>query len=133
MLKIITTTIFALFTLLALAIIFMSTGYFLIVFIIVMPPAMILHFMAWYKGIKRHTETYIWIILSSTIFLVFSLLRLDKDAHGVYNGYQTVLFYMGKMESPHAEPLAYSLEISLTLLLSMIILDAITLRKSVRK
>jgi hypothetical protein len=117
----------------ALTIIFMSTGYFLIVFIIVMPPAMILHFMAWYRGIKGHPETYVWIILSSTIFLVFSLLRLDKDAHGVYNGYQTVLYYLGKIESPHGEPLAYSLEISLTLLLSVIILDAITLRKAVRK
>ncbi len=133
MVKILVTSVFAIFTLLALTIIFMSTGYFLIVFIIVMPPAMLLHFMAWYKGIKRHPETYIWIVLSSIIFLVFSLLRLDKDAHGVYNGYQTVLYLLGSMDSPHAEPLAYSLEISLTLLLAMIILDAITLRKSVGK
>ena len=131
--KSIVTTIFVIFTLLALTTIFMSTGYFLIVFIIVMPPAMILHFLAWYRGIKRHTETYIWIMLSSTIFLVFSLLRLDKDANGVYNGYQAVLYYLGKSALPHGESLAYSLEISLTLLLTMIILDAITLRKAVKK
>lgn len=131
--KIIVTTLFALLSLLALAIIFMSTGYFLIVFIIVMPPAMILHFLAWYRSIKGHPGLYGWILLSSTIFLIFSLLRFDKDAHGLYNGYQTVLYHLGIIESQHAEPLAYSLEISLTLLLAMIVLDAIILRRAVRK
>ena len=133
MFKSLTTSVFAIFTMLALTIIFMSTGWFLIVFIIVIPPAMILHFLAWYRSIKGHPGLYGWIILSSIIFLIFSLLRFDKDANGLYNGYQRVLYQLGKVESPDAEPLAYSLEISLMLLLGMIILDAIILRRAVRK
>ena len=133
MIKGLVTSIFILFTLLALTIIFMSTGWFLIVFIIVMPPAMLLHFMAWYRSIKWHPELYGWVALSSTIFLIFSLLRLDKDEEGLYNGYQVVAYYLKLIESPHSEPLNYSLEISLTLLLGMIILDAIILRKALKK
>lgn len=132
MVKGIVTGIFVIFTLLALTIIFMSTGYFLIVFIVVIPPAMILHFLAWYRS-KGHPGLYGWIILSSAIFLIFSLLRFDKDANGIYNGYQRVLYQIGKIESPPDGPLAYSLEMSLMLLLGMIILDAIILRRAVRK
>jgi hypothetical protein len=135
MVKSIVTSIFLILTLLSLTIIFLSTGYFLIVFIIVMPPAMILHFMAWYRSTKDkgHPALYGWVVLSSLIFLIFSLLRLDKDEHGAYNGYQTVAYYLGMMDSPHSEPLNYSLEMSLTLLLGMIILDAIILRKAMNK
>ena len=133
MTKILVTTVFTVFSLLALTIIFMSTGWFLIVFIIVMPPAMVLHFLAWYRATKRNPGLYGWVILSSIVFLVFSLFRLDKDEHGLYNGYNTVMYHLGLNESPHSEPWPYSLEISLVLILSMIILDAIILRKAAEK
>jgi len=135
MVKGIVSSVFFICTLLALTIIYLSVGWFLIVFVIVLPPAMVLHILAWYRSTKGkgNPTLYGWIVLSSLIFVIFSLLRLDKDEHGVYNGYQTLSYYLGMIDSPHSEPLNYSLEISFVLLLFMIILDAIILRKAIKK
>ena len=133
MIKGLVTSVFLICTLLALTIICLSMGWFLIVFVIVLPPAMVLHFLAWHKATKGHPTLYGWVVLSGLLFLIFSLFRLDKDEHGVYNGYQTAAYYLGMIESPHSEPYQYSLEISFTLLLAVIILDALILRKALKK
>jgi len=131
--KALVTVLFVLCTLIGLSIIFMSMGWFLIVFIIVLPPAMLLHVLAWFRTVKGNPAMYGWVVLSGFVFLVFSLFRIDKDAHGVYNGYSTALYHLGVIESQHVEPWAYSLEVSLILIFGMIVIDALVLRAAAKQ
>lgn len=106
-----------------------SIGWFLIVFIIVLPPSIILHFFAAAKAIRRPPEQYALITLSAICFLAFSLIRPDKDALGNFSGYTTLMHQLGMMEQQYVEPWKFSLELALLILLGQIFIDAFILRK----
>ena len=126
--KYVVATIAACCFLFSLIILGLSFGFYLIIFIIVLIPAIIMQVYAGIKAFKRHPTYTLWILLSAFAFLGFSLLRPDADQHGAFSGYSSLMYHLGATESEHVEPWKFSLELSLLLILTQIFINTYILR-----
>ncbi len=128
--------LFSVISAIALAILVMSIGWYLPIFVVVIIPAIIMHILAGIKAYQKQPEFNGWIILSEIAMLGFTLFRPDTDAHGGYTGYSSLMYHLGMNETQHTVPWEYSLELALILLLIQIFTNTRILlrsRKLIRK
>lgn len=123
--------LFSVISAIALAILVMSIGWYLPIFVVVLIPAIIMHILAGIKAYQKQPEFNGWIILSAIAMLGFVLFRPDTDAHGGYTGYSSLMYQLGLNETKHTVPYPYALELALLFLLAQIFCNTvILLRKS---
>lgn len=125
------TILFSVISVLAGAILVMSIGWYLPIFVVVLIPSILMHIFAGIRAYQKQPEFNVWIIFSAIAMLGFALFRPDTDAHGGYTGYSSLLFHLGLKETEHTEPYTYALELALVFLLAQIFCNTvILLRKS---
>lgn len=128
--KSVTAIIASFITILAIAILYLSFGWYLMIFLVLLLPAMYIHILALIKTLKWAPGFYPVIFLSSITFLIFSVIRPDGDTIGNYSGYSALLFKLGITEKPYEEVWAYALEAAMILLLLMVYLNVFLLVKA---
>ncbi len=129
--KYIVIIIFSVLSAIALAILVMSIGWYLPIFIVVLIPTVIMHLLAGIRAYRRHPEFNHWALLAAIAMLGFTLFRPDTDAHGGFTGYSAMMYHLGLNETKHTEPWPYELELALVFLLAQIFFNTvILLRKS---
>lgn len=123
--------LFSVITALALAILVMSIGWHLPIFVVVLIPAFLMHIFAGIRAYQKQPEFNVWIIFSAIALVGFALFRPDTDAHGGYTGYSSLMYHLGLNETQHTLPHPYALEFALVFLLAQIFCNTvILLRKS---
>ncbi len=120
----------SLISIIAIAILVFSFGWYLMIFIVLLIPAMYIHVLAMVRTIKWNPRFFPVLFLSGITFLVFSLVRPDGDTFGNYSGYSASLFKLGYAPQPYAEAWNYALEAAMILLLLMVYLDVFLLVKA---
>jgi hypothetical protein len=123
--------LFSIISAAALAILVMSIGWYLPIFVVVMIPAIIMHIFAGIRAYQKQPEFNLWLILSAIALLGFVLFRPDTDPHGGFTGYSALVYHLGLNETKHTVPYAYALELALVFLLGQFFCNTIILlRKS---
>jgi len=123
--------LFSILSATALAVMLMSIGWYLPIFVVVLIPAILMHIFAGIKAFKKQPEFNGWIILSAIALLGFAVFRPDTDAHGGFTGYSALMYHLGFSETEHTVPYPYALELALVFLLAQIFCNTvILLRKS---
>lgn len=117
-------------TLLAIVILSFSFGWYLMIFLVLLIPAMGIHILALIRSLKWAPGYSPVIFLSSITLVVFSLVRPDADTIGNYSGYSALLFKLGVTEKPYEEVWAYALEAAMILLLLMVYINVFLLVKA---
>jgi len=105
-----------------------SIGQYYGIYIVVLIPAVGLHVVAGIQAWKKFPRFNWHFLLSSLCLPGFSLMRLDIDPHGLFNGYGACMARLGWATTEHTEPWAWSLEVSLVFLLTMIFIDTYIVR-----
>lgn len=131
MLKYPVIVLFSVISAIALAIMVMSIGWYLPIFVVVLIPSILMHIFAGIRAYQKQPEFNGWIILSAIAMLGFTLFRPDTDTHGGYTGYSSLLYHLGLNETQNTVPYPYALELALVFLLAQIFCNTIILlRKS---
>jgi hypothetical protein len=125
--------LFSAISTIALAILVMSIGWYLPIFVVVLIPAILMHIFAGIRAFKRQPEFNAWIILSAIAILGFTLFRPDTDAHGGFTGYSALMYHLGLNETQHIVPYPYALELALAFLLIQISCNTIILLRKAGK
>jgi hypothetical protein len=107
-----------------------SMGWLLVFLGILILPAVILHFVAGRKALKRHPQLNPHLLTSSLLFAIFALIRTDGDDVSSYSGFSSLLYHLGLRSGRDADPPGYMLTISIIILLIVIILDYLLLKKA---
>lgn len=123
--------LFSVISAIALAILVMSIGWHLPIFVVVLIPAILMHIFAGIRAYQKQPEFNAWILFSAIAMLGFVLFRPDTDALGGYTGYSSLLYHLGGNETKHTVPYPYALELALVFLLAQIFCNTVVLlRKS---
>lgn len=123
--------LFSVISAIALAILVMSIGWYLPIFVVVLIPAILMHIFAGIRAYQKQPEFNVWIILSAIAMLGFTFFRPDTDAHGGYTGYSALMYHLGLNETQHTVPYVFALELALIFLLGQFFCNTvILLRKS---
>jgi hypothetical protein len=131
--KYIITSVWALCSCTAIAVLWMSIGWYLPIFSVVLIPSIIIQVLAGIRAFRFHPVFRSWVLLAGFAFLAFTLLRPDTDAHGQYSGYGVLMFQLGLSDTEHTEPWRFSLELALVLLLAQIFINTYILRSAPRQ
>jgi hypothetical protein len=128
--KTVIVTIALLITVAAVVVLSLSFGWYLMILLVLLIPAMYIHILAMVRMVKWAPGYYPVLFLSGITFLVFSLLRPDSDPFGNFSGYSTLVYHLGAVDKPYDEVWAYALEAAMILLLTMVYLDVFLLVKA---
>jgi hypothetical protein len=123
-------TIASLITVLAIVILSLSFGWYLMILLVLLVPAMYIHITAMVRSLKWAPQYYPVMFLSSITFVLFSLFRPDGDVFGDFSGYSTLQFKLGLTEKPYTEVWGFALEVTMILVLLMVYLDLFLLVKA---
>ena len=128
--KAVIATLTLLITVLAIVILSLSFGWYLMILLVLLMPAMYIHILALVRILKWAPRFYPVLFLSSITFVVFSLLRPDSDTFGNFSGYSALLYNLGSAEKPYEDVWSFALEAAMILLLLMVYLDVFALVKA---
>ena len=124
----ITTAFVSFLFLLAMYVVAISFGLYLMIYIIVLIPAIIAQVYAMIKAYRKFPQYNFLILLSTLTFLAFALVRPDADQHGTYSGYSAMAASFGIFDTKHVMPWDYALEICLVLIVAQIFMNTYILR-----
>jgi hypothetical protein len=119
-----------LITVAAIVILSLSFGWYLMILLVLLIPAMYIHVLAMVRIVKWAPGYYPVLFLSSITFLVFSLLRPDSDTFGSFSGYSAFLYTLGSIDKPYEDVWGYALEAAMILILMMVYQDVFLLVKA---